>query len=370
MSREALGHLACLVGRTVMRSRKTVVWLLGGVLAAAGACENGPSRSERTTYVLQDLGPGRCVAMNDAGQIVGVDANQRGFLLSPDGARTDLGNAGSAELSVPLAINANGAIAGYAEDKTGRQAMIWVEGKWFKLTTTSIWSVASGITDDGSVVGVASTSTERPDAASLDPAKFAAGPPAMQGFLVPATCCWTMLGAAGGANSAAHGVGPGRRIVGVTQTAGGESHAFLHENGAMRDLGTLGGAASNAYAVNAQGDVVGVSTLPGGGAGHAFVFRNGAMKDLGTLGGDRSDARSINDAGVIVGGSTTADGRVHPFVHRDEKMIDLLPSEFAQYRMARAEAVANTGTIVGWGVTTDEPESGGALRCLKWTVYP
>ena len=45
----------------------------------------------------------------------------------------------------------------------------------------------------------------------------------------------------------------GAQVVGTNGTAGGQQHAFLWQNGKMRDLGTLGGRDSGASAINASG---------------------------------------------------------------------------------------------------------------------
>ena len=75
----------------------------------------------------------------------------------------------------------------------------------------------------------------------------------------------------------------------------------------MIDLGTLGGTASYAVAMNVGGQVVGFSTTPGDVEGHAFSWTEaGGMVDLGTLGGTSSFAAAVNASGQVVGSSWTA----------------------------------------------------------------
>jgi probable HAF family extracellular repeat protein len=82
------------------------------------------------------------------------------------------------------------------------------------------------------------------------------------------------------------------------------------------DLGTLGGAMSQAYGVNDYGQIVGVSTLADG-TQRAFSYLSGSgMTDLGTLGGASSIAYDINNLGQITGVADTsyysADPSIYP----------------------------------------------------------
>ena len=80
------------------------------------------------------------------------------------------------------------------------------------------------------------------------------------------------LGTLGGANSKAFGINPRGDIVGQSETANGETHAFLYRDGTMTDLGTLpGGFESVAYGINPRGDVVGESGTRSG-DGHAILW--------------------------------------------------------------------------------------------------
>ncbi|HEX8202689.1 MAG TPA: PEP-CTERM sorting domain-containing protein, partial [Isosphaeraceae bacterium] len=151
-------------------------------------------------------------------------------------------------------------------------------------------------------------------------------------------------------------------VVGEAATAGGDFHAFLWAGGAMQDLGTLGGAASQARAINAAGQVVGWSHRADGTSPHAFLSRAGVMIDLGTLPGfSGSWANGINARGQIVGFAGVVDDRLGTFTQRaflveDGVMTDLnalIPPDTG-WTLAAADAINDAGQIVGFGLIGGE----------------
>jgi len=78
-------------------------------------------------------------------------------------------------------------------------------------------------------------------------------------------------------------------------------------------LGTLGGVVANPYGgINNQTWLTGDSSLKGDLTEHAFLWRNGAMIDLGSLGGQNSSVGepTTNVIGLIAGNAQT--GNVDP----------------------------------------------------------
>jgi probable HAF family extracellular repeat protein len=168
----------------------------------------------------------------------------------------------------------------------------------------------------------------------------------------------TDLGTLGGTAASAEAINDGGTIAGWSQLANGQRRAFVLEPGSpMTDLGTLSPASttpfSSANDINAGGAVVGWSTVETGAvdAMHPFVREPGAaaMVDLGTLGGTNAVATAINDAGVVVGWSDVAgDGARHAFAYdpATDEMSDLgvLPGG------TNSEAVDlnEQGQVTGW----------------------
>ncbi len=158
----------------------------------------------------------------------------------------------------------------------------------------------------------------------------------------------------GDASGTAIAVNASGHIVGDSETANGERHAFVWTpNGGMVDLGTLGGASSSPSAVNALGHVAG-SSQTGNGDTHAFFWTPlTGMIDLGTLpGSSSSQATALNDSNQVVGannqGSVVFPTRTHGFFWSPEGgMVDIgtlrgLPSSVPLAINARGQVVGHS----------------------------
>jgi probable HAF family extracellular repeat protein len=129
----------------------------------------------------------------------------------------------------------------------------------------------------------------------------------------------------------------------------------------MRDLGTLGGATSIAYAVNDSGQVVGMSYLSDNSTIHAFLWTaSTGLQDLGTLGGVWSGAQAINKSGQVAGWSLTSSNAEVGFIWDPiHGMISLGTSR--NHASTVALGINQSRQVVG------ETDFGGTSRGFLWT---
>src|SRR5215469_1716556 len=131
----------------------------------------------------------------------------------------------------------------------------------------------------------------------------------------------------------------------------GHITALLLYTGTAKPIGTLGGASSVARGLNNQGEVVGYSAVAGDSEAHAFVFSHGNLLDLGTLGGTNSTANAINNGGAVVGNSeTSSPGVTEAFIYRGGGLRSL---GTLGGKNSYAVAINEEGLVVGSANTAD-----------------
>ena len=193
------------------------------------------------------------------------------------------------------------------------------------------------------------------------------------------------LGTLGGNESFANGVNSRGQVAGVASNAipdpycyfgwGAQCHAFLWQNGVMRDLGTLGGTNSAGVFVNEAGEVAGwsdTSSMPdpitGAPPNHAFLWKDGKMRDLGTIGGTQiTDLTALNERGEVAGEMTLADEQqTHAFLWDGKKLIDL--GTFGGDHSG-ANGLNNAGEVTGYkhyAMSCPEAGAGPIVHAYLW----
>jgi probable HAF family extracellular repeat protein len=187
---------------------------------------------------------------------------------------------------------------------------------------------------------------------------------------------WTNLGTLGGTDSYAAGINSSQRVVGYSFNASGLDHAFLWTPGGtggvtgnvqMKDLGTLGGNSSEAYAINQAGQITGYAQNTQN--DRAFISSGGTMTDIGALLGSslpNSYGYSINDLGHIAGTAYNSKfAAAHAFFYNGATAVDI--GSLGQG--ASGSAINNNDQITGYSTTSASVDhafryAGGGLTDL------
>jgi probable HAF family extracellular repeat protein len=119
---------------------------------------------------------------------------------------------------------------------------------------------------------------------------------------------------------------------------------FIGEDGKMVDVGSLGGTVGWLTGLNNRGQVIGAMTLAGDAGWHPFLWSNGILADLGTLGVDCGNATAINDAGDVVG-IACGSPWFFPTLWRDGALINL--GLVAGDTCGEAYSINSPGQVVG-----------------------
>jgi probable HAF family extracellular repeat protein len=152
----------------------------------------------------------------------------------------------------------------------------------------------------------------------------------------------TDLGTLGGSYSEAFGINASGQVVGDAATSTGSSHAFLYSGGVMFDL-NLPGTSATARAINASGQIVGYYY---DGSYQAYLDTNGQITDLGNLGALYSAGYAVNAGAKACGSSMTSSNDEHAFLWSAGTMTDINPLGGSY---SSAHGINRTGQVVGYG---------------------
>src|SRR5258708_18569948 len=128
----------------------------------------------------------------------------------------------------------------------------------------------------------------------------------------------------GGSFSGAKAINLTAEITGWAYSSSTVSDVFLYSNGAMTNLGTLGGPSGIGNGINKSGQVAGYSTNSSG-TYRAFLASGGSITDIGAPGGGSAGAYPIHHSREGVGPARTAAGSDHPFLHSNEPITSHRP---------------------------------------------
>ena len=283
----------------------------------------GSKAFAQSAYKVTDLGvlPNKeesvPAAINGQGLVAGTSSagtsGEAAFRYNPNNPAPmeDIGQSARGVVSRGFGINNIGAVAGDSAvagsiaDSPIRHATLFGSGSVIDLGTLQKqrFSRANSINGFNQVVGFSGPTLDTPKSRAF----FWSKPTGM-----------IDLGTLGGAFAQAFAINDSGFITGNSQlraTTTNVVHAFLAPApmaaGAigMRDLGTLGGAFSYGMAINANNHVVGYSTINKVDSRvHAFWFDGNGMKDLGSLAPnssnpleDQSVALGVNSSDRVVG---------------------------------------------------------------------
>ncbi len=296
--------------------------------------------AERRAYKIIDLGGllntkfAHVTRLNDSGQVVGISANHA--FLWENGVMVDLGTLGG-DFSLANGINDLGQVVGESKTLGGEtHAFLWDHGTMSDLGTSTETSSAQGINNQGEIVGAISSKNTRGSAVLWKNRQRLS-----LADLAPT-----------GSGSTAFAINANGDVTGVSSgfvsVSGGVVRAVVWHGGAVRDIGTLGGMHSTACALNDLGDVVGWAETPNHST-DAFLWRDGIMRNLKSLAGSsESQSFAVNRLVQVVGSSLNSKGESRAVIWENGKITDLnnLAAAPGGLVFTRARGINNRGQIL------------------------
>ena len=291
---------------------------------------------------------------------------------SQDGHLTDLGALREGFSSAAGWISANGLIAGWSENGDTDPAflgvpvthgVVWKNGAIKDVGTLNggYESAALAVNSKGQVVGAADNDTT--DATPISSDVYGWGSQT-RAFLWQ-NGAMQDLGTLGGTDAVAFLVNERGQIVGVSYTDSNPSSycgqnlqsfnttgAFLWENGVMTNLGSFGGTCTFATNLNNRGEIVGLSTTTGDEFQHAFLWKHGSFSELPNAnGGNNSAGLALNEGGAVAGwASLPGDSLLHAALWESDEMLDL--GTVDGDLCSNGYSINSSGQVVGVSVPT------------------
>jgi uncharacterized membrane protein len=325
------------------------------------------SQAQTTRYRVEYLDGGMgsssvATAQNAQGQIVGqIDKDGASWPARLDGARSSIllerGKPPVAHPGSARFIGSDGAIAG----------MVWIgspgvpqpfvaTGKTYRVLPTPIDTSgdAVGINASGLVVGNVMENINYPRAAWHD---------GMQWIDLPRP--------AGSTSSQVDALNDAGQAAGWVLAAPFGRQAARWQDGQVTVMQGLG-SESQAHAINAAGTMAGEVTPPVGFPfTHAAIFRNGQAKDLDGREKGISIASGLNSQEQVVG-AVIRQGLFHGFITtagQGLQVLDdlLVSSQRGQWHIQSADAISDSGQIIGRGLKQGDTSYYRALRLTPVT---
>ena len=255
----------------------------------------------------------------------------------------------SSPYSSARAINDSGVIAGYSGTVGNLHAVTYNGSTINNIGTLGgTQSFAYDINNSGYVVGESDTATGEGHAFIYDGAT-----------LTDITPTWDYARAVG-INDMGYVVGSGFQNFSLESF---NKHGFIYDGLVTTRIDSFMSPGSSLSDINNNGIAVGSITIAvptGSGSSieyypHAIIYEDSSITDIGTLGGNRSGARAINNNGQVVGGSDTSDPRGiwNAFIYEEStgmvNLNDFIPAESGVHFL-EAYDINDNGEIVGVGL--------------------
>ncbi len=328
--------------------------------------------SAHPEYTITDLGRGIPHAINDHGQVAGYfiagysPASRaypfyHGFLWD-NGKRTEMPTLGGL-ISDAESIDNAGRVLGTA-NLTGREGLeigvtphcLWEKGTLTNLNSDPHFEGVQTfhLTNSGAIYAA---SPPQPQNGGVHlwffPQGLLPGPRLDKGKIGDPPLTVTAINDLGS-------------VIGLWAMGKGQQ-AFVWHPGDKKGtvLSPLSESEFGATALNNSGQIIGRKGVEGGGA-HAFLWEQGNVRDLGTLpDGMQSHAYALNDSGQVVGSSDAAhDGTDRAVLWDHGKIKDLsqlIPSGTHWTQLRMGTGINTQGQITGEGLTEDSLYTHGFL---------